>query len=84
VCYIVLGHKRCFYFGKTHILKVGEKMKKVRRFFMGVKNEMGKVRWTNKKELLKYSIATLSCIVFFGLFFAVTDFVLALINTWIG
>lgn len=59
-------------------------MKKIRRFFMGVKSEMGKVRWTNKKELLKYSIATLSCIVFFGLFFAITDFVLAAINTWIG
>lgn len=59
-------------------------MKKIRKFFMGVKSEMGKVRWPNKKELFKYSIATLSCIIFFGLFFAATDFILAAINTVVG
>lgn len=59
-------------------------MKKIRTFFIGVKKEMGKVRWTSKKELIKYSVATLSCIIFFGLFFAATDFVLAALTRLVG
>ena len=59
-------------------------MKKIRTFFMGVKNEMGKVRWPNKKDMTKYSIATLSCILFFGIFFALTDTVLAVITKLVG
>ena len=46
-------------------------------FFTGVKKEMKHVRWPLKKEMVKYSIATLSFIVFFALFFALTDFVIA-------
>lgn len=59
-------------------------MKKIRKFFMGVKKEMGKVRWPSKKELLTYSVATLSYVIFFGLFFSVTDFILAALNSWLG
>ncbi len=59
-------------------------MKKIRTFMIGVKKEMGKVRWPNKKELTKYSIATLSCIIFFGLFFAATDVILAFLNRMVG
>ena len=44
-------------------------MKKIARFFISVKKEMGKVRWPNKKEMLTYSIATISFILVFGLFF---------------
>lgn len=75
---------KCFYFGKTHNIKVGEKMKKIRTFFMGVKKEMGKVKWPSRKDMIKYSVATLSCIVFFGLFFALTDTVLAIITKLVG
>lgn len=56
----------------------------MRTFFIGVKKEMGKVKWPSKKELVKYSIATLSCILFFGVFFALTDTVLAIITKWVG
>ena len=59
-------------------------MRKIRTFMIGVKKEMGKVRWPNKKELTKYSIATLSCIIFFGLFFAATDVILAFLNRMVG
>jgi len=46
-------------------------------FFASVKKEMGKVRWPLKKEMIKYSIATLSFIVFFALFFAACDVIIA-------
>lgn len=52
-------------------------MKKLARFFISVKKELKKVRWPNKKEMLTYSIATISFILVFGIFFGLTDFVLA-------
>ena len=45
-------------------------MKKIATFLNGVKKEMKKVRWPNKKEMVTYSLATLSFIVVFALFFA--------------
>ncbi len=38
-------------------------------FFKGVMSEFRKIRWPNKKEMVKYSTATFIFIVFFGLFF---------------
>lgn len=34
-----------------------------------VKKELSKVKWPNKKELIKYSVTTLCFIIFFALFF---------------
>lgn len=51
-------------------------MKKLVRFFISVKNEMKKVRWPNKKEMVAYSAATISFIVVFALFFSLTDIIL--------
>ncbi len=47
----------------------------------GVKSEFKKVRWPNKKEMLKYSIATISFIIFFGLFFFAIEGIIFLIST---
>ena len=33
-------------------------MKKIARFLVGVKKEMKKVRWPNKKEMITYSALT--------------------------
>ena len=51
-------------------------MKKLKKFFAGVKKEMDKVRWLTKKEMLTYSIATLSIMVIFALFFFMSDFII--------
>ena len=59
-------------------------MKKLARFFISVKREMKNVRWPSKKELITYSIATLGFVVFFGLFFTLTDSGIALVRTLIG
>ncbi len=52
-------------------------MKKIGKFFAGVKKEIKRVRWPKKEELLKYSIATLFCILVIALFFVLSDLILA-------
>lgn len=56
-------------------------MKKIARFFVSVKKEMKKVRRPHKKEMATYSIATLSFIIFFSVFFALGDFIIAAAKT---
>ena len=51
---------------------------------MSVKREMKKVRFPNKKEMITYSTATIGYVIFFGLFFSLTDFILAGIRTLVG
>ena len=47
-------------------------------FFGDVKKEAGKVIWTPKNNLIKYSVATLVFILFICLFFVGTDLIIAL------
>ena len=48
-------------------------MKRIARFFVSVKKEMKKVRWPKRKEMVKFSIATISLILFFMLIFTGMD-----------
>lgn len=52
----------------------------LKEFFDGVKNETKKIIWTSKKNLVKYSIATLGFMLFICLFFVATDLIIALIS----
>ena len=54
-------------------------MKKIARFLVSVKKEMKKVRWPKKKEMIKFSIATLCVLGFFMLFFSGVDGILVMI-----
>ena len=56
-------------------------MKKVRNFFSEVKKELGKVKWPNKKDMVKYSIATICFVIFFAGFFYLIDLMVAFIKT---
>lgn len=70
---------------KKSVKKVAKKEKKAKTpFLVEVKKEMGKVRWPLKKEMVKYSIATLSFIVFFALYFALFDVIIAGIKTLVA
>ncbi len=51
-------------------------------FLTGVMKEMKKVRWPLKKEMIKFSVATISFIIFFALFFMLADFIIATIKMW--
>ena len=54
---------------------------KFRIFCNGVKSEFGKVHWPDKKDMLKYSIATIVFIIFFSLFFYGIDIIFAFVKT---
>ena len=48
-------------------------MKSIARFFVNVRREMTKVRWPKRKEMVKFSVATLAIILFFMLLFTGMD-----------
>ncbi len=50
-------------------------------FCNGVAAEFKKVHWPSKKDMVKYSIATIFFIIFFGIFFYVIDIIFALIQS---
>ena len=44
-------------------------MKKIKNYFKEVRKEFSKVVWPTKKNMVKYSIATIAFVIFFTLFF---------------
>lgn len=52
----------------------------LKTYLQDVKKEAGKVMWTSKKNLIKYSVATLAFILFICLFFVASDVIIALIS----
>ena len=55
-------------------------MKAIARFFVNVKKEMKKVRWPKRKEMVKFSIATIVIVVFFRAYFTLSDVVISLVE----
>lgn len=53
-------------------------------FLKDVRNEMKKVRFPNKKEMITYSVATISLVIFFALYFGLLDLIIAGIKTLIN
>lgn len=53
----------------------------ISKYFRGVKKEIGRIRWTTKSDLLKYSISTLIVMLCFGLFFYGIDVLVSLIRS---
>ena len=56
-------------------------MKKIVDYFKGVKKEISRIRWTKGKEMLKYSVAAVSFILFFCVYFYVIDVLVALLRS---
>lgn len=54
--------------------------KKKESWLKGVMSEFKKVRWPNKKEMVKYSIATILFILFFALFFYIIEVLMYFVN----
>lgn len=54
---------------------------KIVLFFKGVKSEWKRVKWPTKKEMIKYSVATIILIVGCSVFFYVIDVLLALLHS---
>jgi len=50
------------------------------KFFKEVRSEVSKVKWPSKKDMVKYSLATIIFVVFFAVFFYGIDAILALLK----
>jgi len=55
--------------------------KKIKKYFVGVGKEIKRIKWTSGKELVKYSIASIVLILFFGLYFYGIDWIALLIRS---
>jgi len=55
--------------------------KSIKSYFKGVKKEFSKIRWTSSKDMLKYSVATISFMVFFAAFFWIIDMAVSLVRS---
>jgi preprotein translocase SecE subunit len=53
----------------------------IARYFKGVKKEIGRIRWTTGKDLLKASTTTVAFMLFLGVYFYVIDLVISLLRS---
>lgn len=58
-----------------------KKKEKKEKKISGIRSEFKKVRWPKKKEMFKYSVAVLVCIIVFALFFMLSDVIIAAVRT---
>ena len=55
--------------------------KRIGKYFKGVAKEFKRIRWTEGKDLLKYSICTVVFVILFGLYFYAIDWIVLLIRS---
>ena len=53
----------------------------ISKYFKGVLKEVKRIKWTSSKDLVKYSIASIVLIVFFGLYFYGIDWIALLVRS---
>ena len=58
-----------------------QKKNKKERFLKKVRNEMKEVRWPTRKEMVKYSVAVLACIIVLSVFFTASDLIISAVRT---
>lgn len=55
--------------------------KKIGKYFKGVLKEIKRIRWTSGKDLVKYSVATLLFVLFFGVYFYAIDWIALVVRS---
>ena len=53
----------------------------ITKYFRGVRKEIGRIRWTTGKELIKYSITTVTFMLVIGLYFFGISLLITLIRS---
>lgn len=61
-----------------------KKEKKKKGLLKGVINEIKQVRWPSKKEMGKYSLAVLLCIIILSIFFTTSDVIISAVKSFLG
>ena len=51
------------------------------KYFKGVKKEIGRIRWTTGKELVKYSVTTVAFMLCLGIYFYAIDMLVSLLRS---
>ena len=71
---------------KEKDVKKNKKEKKTKQkvqkenYFVGVRNELAKVKWPSKSEVLKYTFATIIFVIILVIFFVLLNLVMSLIK----
>ncbi len=70
---------------KKNVKKDTQKKLKVKKdsLFKQIKKEMEKVHFPSRKDMIKYSIATIAFVIFFALYFYAIELVMAFIKSLI-
>lgn len=55
--------------------------KSIGKYFKGVAKEIKRIKWTSGKELVKYSIAAIAFVIFFGIYFYGIDWLALLVRS---
>ena len=55
--------------------------KSISKYFKGVGTEIKRIKWTTTKDLVKYSIASVVFVIFFGLYFYAIDWIALLVRS---
>lgn len=53
----------------------------ITKYFKGVKKEIGRIRWTTGKELVKYSVTAVTFMLVLGVYFYAIDLVVSLLRS---
>ena len=78
--YIYIVVQLCQPKGVFILIKCWEDLKIV-EYFKGVKKEVSRIKWTSKKDLLKYATSTIVFMIFFGVFFYLIDLLVAVLRS---
>ena len=79
-----MKHVSVFYLGeymKKNTKKESKKVVKKDNLFVQIKKEMSKVHFPNKTDMIKYSVATISFVIFFGIYFYLIQLVVAFVKS---
>lgn len=55
--------------------------KSIIKYFKGVKKEINRIRWTTPKDLFKYSVTTVTFMLFLGIYFYIIDILVSLVRS---
>lgn len=66
---------------KKNTKKESKKVVKKDNLFVQIKKEMSKVHFPNKTDMIKYSVATISFVIFFGIYFYLIQLAMAFIKS---
>ena len=78
--------KREKYIAEKNVLKTEKKkklniFKSISKYFRGVGIETKRIKWTTLNDLIKYSVASVAFVVFFGVYFYGIDWIALLVRS---